>query len=130
MIEDFNGWIEEKMKSSTRSTEIASTQAPEKELPPVLKEYESMAVTPNFKVEYPRSPEITYSKNPEEMSLSELDTDLNRIKTALNSFHRISETASLVLQKEMDRRSEFLQTLSDLIRTISDIKDDLIKNIK
>lgn len=130
LIEDFSGWIEEKIKSSTQSTEIASTQVPEKELPPVLKEYESMAVTPNFKVEYPRSPEITYSKNPEEMSLSELNTDLNRIKTALNSFHRISETASLVLQKEMGRRSEFLQMLSDLIRSISDVKDDLIKNIK
>lgn len=130
LIDSFNEWIEEKTKTSFQSTERESTEVSEEELPPVLKEHESMKKTPNFNTEYPRSPEIIYSRDPEEMSLPELETELNRIKTAINSFHRISETGVLVLQKQLDRRSEFLQTLSVMVRRVSDIREDLIRNIK
>ena len=130
LIDSFNEWIEEKTKTSSQSTERESTEVSEEELPPVLKEHESTEKTPNFNTEYPRSPEIIYSRDPEEMSLSELETELNRIKTALNSVHSISETGVLVLQKQLDQRSEFLQTLSDMGRRVSDIREDLIRNIK
>lgn len=130
LIYNFNEWIEEKTKTSSQSTERESTEASEEELPPVLKEHESMEKTPNFNAEYPRSPEIIYSRNPEEMILSELETELNRIKTALNSVHRTSETGVLALQKQLDQRSKFLQTLSDMVRRVLDIREDLIRNIK
>lgn len=119
--------IEEKTKNAALESEEDRAQAKET---PVLKEHESMEVAPNFKAEYPKSPEIIYSKEPESMSLSELNNDLYYIKTALNSVHSVSKTAVNVLRKEMDRYNIFLEELYYQSEKISNIKDDQIKTIR
>ncbi len=119
--------IEEKTKDAALESE--EERAQDKETP-VLKEHESLEVAPHFKAEYPKSPEVIFSKEPEKMSLSELNNDLYYIKTALNSVHSISKRAVDVLRKEMDRRNIFIEELYYQSDNISNITDDQIKNIR
>jgi len=42
----------------------------------------------------------------------------------------LSEEMSLRLQMAMDRRSKFIQTLSQMMKKISTIQDVLVQNIK
>lgn len=119
--------IEEKSKDAVQESE--EEQAEEEETP-VLKEHKSMEIAPHFKAEYPKSPEIIFSKELEKMRLSELNNDLYYVKTALNSVHSISEKAMKALRKEMDRRNIFLEELYYQSEEISNIKDSEIKSIR
>jgi len=119
--------IEEKTKEETQ--EIEEEQAEEEETP-VLKEYESLETAPHFKAEYPKSPEIIFSKELEKMSLSQLNNDLYYVKTALNSVHTVSKTAVEALRKEMERRDNFLLELFYKSEEISNIEDSEIKSIR
>ncbi|MGD8535331.1 MAG: hypothetical protein PVF66_05715 [Candidatus Aminicenantes bacterium] len=119
--------IEEKTKEETQESE--EEQAEEEETP-VLKEYESLETAPHFKAEYPKSPEIIFSKELEKMSLPQLNNDLYYIKTALNSVHEVSKTAVEALRKEMERRDNFLLELFYLSELISNIEDSEIKSIR
>jgi hypothetical protein len=127
LITSMEEQIEEKTKDAVQESE--EEQAQDKETP-VLKEHESMEVAPHFKAEYPKSPEIIFSKEPEKMSLSELNNGLYYVKTALNSVHSISETAVKVLRKEMDRRNIFIEELYFQSDNIANITDAQIKNIR
>ncbi len=119
--------IEEKTKDETQESE--EEQADEEETP-VLKEYESLETAPHFKAEYPKSPEIIFSKELEKMSLSQLNNDLYYVKTALNSVHTVSKTAIEALRKEMERRDNFLLELFYESEVISNIDDSEIKSIR
>lgn len=119
--------IEENTKEETQESE--EEQAEEEETP-VLKEYESLETAPHFKAEYPKSPEIIFSKELEKMSLSQLNNDLFYIKTALNSVHRVSETAIEALRKEMEHRDNFLLELFYESEVILNIDDSEIKSIR
>jgi hypothetical protein len=125
LITSMEEQIEEKTKDAVQESE--EEQAKET---PVLEEHETMEVAPHFKAEYPKSPEIIFSKEPEEMSLSELNNDLYYIKTALNSVHRISEKAVKAMRKEMDRLNIFIEELYYQSENISNIADDQIKSIR
>jgi hypothetical protein len=127
LITSMEEQIEEKTKDAAQESE--EERAQDKETP-VLKEHESMEVAPHFKAEYPKSPEIIFSKEPEKMSLSELNNDLYYVKTALNSVHSISKTAVEVLRKEMDRRNIFIEELYYQSENISNITNDQIKSIR
>jgi hypothetical protein len=119
--------IEEKTKYETQ--EVEEEQAEEEETP-VLKKYESLETAPHFKAEYPKSPEIIFSKELEEMSLSQLNNDLYYVKTALNSVHEVSKTAVEALRKEMERRDNFLLELFYESEEISNIDDSEIRSIR
>lgn len=126
LISEIDKQIQEKTESGAQET---STEAEEKETP-VLKEQETMEVAPHYKTEYPKSPELIYSKELASMSIAALNNDLYYIKTALNSVHKTSETAVESLRKEMDRRTRFLSELLVLSENISRIEDDEIKSIR
>jgi hypothetical protein len=55
---------------------------------------------------------------------------IRSLKDALDSMNEMSETTSLRLQMTMDRRSKFIETLSNLLRKISIIEQALVKNMK
>ncbi|UCE22468.1 MAG: hypothetical protein JSV46_09735, partial [Candidatus Aminicenantes bacterium] len=116
-------------KTEEEAQESIEEQAEEEETP-VLKEYESLETAPHFKAEYPKSPEIIFSKSPQEMSLSKLNNDLYYVKTALNSVHQVSKTAVDALRKEMERRDNFLLELFYKSEEISNIDDSEIKSIR
>ncbi len=119
--------IEEKTKDADQESE--EEQAEEEETP-VLKEYESLETAPYFKAEYPKSPEIIFSKSLQEMSLSELNNDLYYIKTALNSVHAVSKKGMEALRKEMARRDNFLLELFYQSEVISTLDDSEISSIR
>ena len=127
LITSMEEQIEEKTKEETQESE--EEQAEDEETP-VLKEYESPETAPHFKAEYPKSPKIIFSKELEKMSLSQLNNDLYYVKTALNSVHRVSETAIEALKKEMERRDIFLLELFYESEVILNIDDSEIKNIR
>jgi len=126
LINEMDNQIKEKTERGKQET---STEAEEKETP-VLKEHEAMEVAPHYKTEYPKSPEFIYSKELASMSIAELNNDLYYVKTALNSVHKISETAVEALRKEMDRRTRFLDELLVQSEDISRIEDAEIKIIR
>ena len=96
----------------------------------MLKEQESLEIALHFKAEYPKSPEIIFSKVLEKMSLSELNNDLYYVKTALNSVHRVSKTAMEALRRETERRDNFLKELYYESEKISNIDDSEIMGIR
>ena len=130
LIEDVTKWIEDETKKSGEETEISSSQAQELEQSPLLKKHEKLETTPHFKVEYPKMPEIAYPEDLEEMELSKLMIELDRLKIALNSLHEVSRAGTLALQKVTNLRSQFLQLLSFLSGRIANIRDTQIRNIR
>ncbi len=126
LITSMQEQIEEKAEEEAQ--ESIEEQAEEET--PVLKEYASLETAPHFKAEYPKSPEIIFSKSLQEMSLSELNNDLYYVKTALNSVHQVSKTAVEALRKEMERRDNFLLELFYKSEEISNIDDSEIKIIR
>ena len=121
--------IEEQIEKKTEEGEQESEEEREEETV-VLKEYEALETAPHFNAEYPKSPEIIYSKELEKMSLSELENDLYYIKTALNSIHSTSKTAVETLRKETDLRDKFLLELHFQCEEIINIDDAEIKSIR
>lgn len=126
LISEIDKQINEKTESGEQET---STEAEEKETP-VLKEQEAKEVAPHYKTEYPKSPELIYSKELASMSIAALNNDLYYVKTALNSIHQISKTAVEALRKEMDRRTRFLDELLVQSENISRVEDAEIKSIR
>ncbi len=126
LINDMDTQIKEKTESGAQET---SRAAEEKETP-VLREQEALETAPHYKTEYPKSPELIYSKELESMSIAELNNDLYYVKTALNSVHKTSEKAVEALRKEMDRRTRFLSELLVQSEDISRVEDDEIKIIR
>lgn len=121
--------IEEQIEKKTEEGAQESVEEREEETA-VVKEYETLETAPHFKAEYPKSPEIIYSKELEKMSLSELNNDMYYIKTALNSVHSTSKIAVEALRKEMDLRDRFLLELYFQCEEIINIDDADIKSIR
>ena len=126
LINEMDTQIKEKTESGAQETNRA---AEEKEIP-VLREQEALEAAPHYKTEYPKSPELIYSKELESMSIAALNNDLYYVKTALNSVHKTSEKAVEALRKEMDRRTRFLSELLVQCEDISRVEDDEIKSIR
>lgn len=61
-----------------------------------------------------------------QLEINELDS----ILAQLDSMNEISEEMSLRLQMAMDRRSKFISTLSQMMKTISSTQDILVQNLK
>jgi len=122
--------MQEQIEVKTEEEAQESVEEQTEEETPVLKEYKSLETAPHFKAEYPKSPEIIFSKSPQEMSLSELNNDLYYVRTALNSVHQVSKTAVEALRKEMERRENFLLELFYKSEEISNIDDSEIKSIR
>jgi len=52
------------------------------------------------------------------------------LKGKLDSMSELSEMTSMRLQMVMDRRSKFIETLSNIMKKISDAQDALVQNLK
>ena len=121
--------IEEQIEKKTEEGEQESEEEQEEETA-VLNEYEALETAPHFNAEYPKSPEIIYSKELETLRLSQLNNDLYYIKTALNSIHSTSKTAIEALRKETDLLDKFILELYIQSEDISNIDDEEIKGIR
>jgi hypothetical protein len=67
---------------------------------------------------------------PANPSYEQLTALKSQVNGALDSMNDLSETQSLELQMAMDRRSKFLETLSNIEKTISDTDSSIVQNLK
>ncbi len=69
-----------------------------------------------------------------EKHLVQMQSDLLAIQAGiqadLDSMSELSQMVSMRLQMAMDRRSKFVETLSNVLKTISDTQDSIIQNMK
>jgi hypothetical protein len=65
-----------------------------------------------------------------EKGLAETSVTLDAIKTHLDTLSELGEVEALELQMEMDRRSKFIETLSNIMKKISTTADTQVQNLK
>jgi len=144
MIAELNDWISREMSkdpqpegisnekvqkpgTTTRAARLAAkTPAPsvrritlEARTSPVIRlEYVKAPIVPPLP---PRDPRLTAS------ALELLRDDL---ESSLDGMNEMSEMTSLRLQIAMERRSKFIQTLSNIMKKISTTQETLVQNIK
>jgi hypothetical protein len=95
----------------------------------IVKKPPKTAVTRQLRISYPKTPAIT-NKNAKNMTLVELDKYVEEKEQEMDSLGGLSEELSLKLQILMDRRSKIIQTLSTILKKISQTSDAIIANIK
>ncbi len=95
----------------------------------IVKKPPKTAVTRQLRISYPKTPAIT-NKNVKNMTLVELDKYVEEKEQELDSLGGLSEEISLKIQILMDRRSKIIQTLSNILKKISQTSDSIISNIK
>ncbi len=88
-----------------------------------------MASTRRLKIRYPKTPNIIY-KNTKNMNLAELEQYTDDMEDQMKTLNGLSEELSLKLQLLTDRRAKIIQTLSNILKKISQTSDTLISNIK
>jgi len=64
------------------------------------------------------------------MTLDKLKAVQDDLKGRLDSMNEMSEMTSLRLQMTMDRRSKFIETLSNIMKKISTTADTQVQNLK
>ena len=144
-IKDLNKWISEEMgkagdrpksadidnaKVSGKPPVTAARTQPAK-VPPIRSASIQTASSPVIRLEYIRAPAIRpLPPRNSDVSVSDLKSLLDEIKDELDSLNDFSEMTSLRLQMTMDRRSKFIETLSQMMKKTSTTQDILVQNIK
>jgi hypothetical protein len=59
-----------------------------------------------------------------------LQTIQNNLKSQLDNMNEMSEMTSMRLQMAMDRRSKFMETLSNVLKKIGDTQSAIVQNMK
>jgi len=95
----------------------------------IVKKPPKTAATRQLRISYPKTPTIT-NKDAKNMTLVELDKYVEEKEQELDSLGGFSEELSLKLQILMDHRSKIIQTLSNILKKISQTSDSIISNIK
>jgi len=75
----------------------------------------------------PRTVALPASANPTYADLRNLQ---NGLKGKLDSMNEMSEMTSMRLQMAMDRRSKFIETLSNIMKKTSDTASGIVQNLK
>lgn len=78
------------------------------------------------------SPTVTKISRPvnSQVSATEIKQVQDSLKSKLDGMNEMSEMTSLHLQQSMDRRSKFINTLSNIMKKISETQDSIIQNMK
>lgn len=71
-----------------------------------------------------------YEPKPGQPSRAELDAAMEALKAEVDSTSQMSDMTSLRLQMTMDRRSKLIETLSNILKKISDTENSLVHNVK
>ncbi|HLW80897.1 MAG TPA: hypothetical protein VKS20_02530 [Candidatus Acidoferrales bacterium] len=69
-------------------------------------------------------------QSPAEPTYANLQVLQNSLKSQLDSMSEMSDTQSLLLQMSMDRRSKFMETLSNIMKKTSDTQSSILSNLK
>jgi hypothetical protein len=107
------------MKSQLKN-EYCQTE-PCRALPAKLKELSASTAT------FPRPVRTTAPAN---LTAANLNTLAGQLKSDLDSINEMSEMTSLHLQMTMDRRSKFVETISNIMKKVDDTNSSILQNIK
>lgn len=95
----------------------------------ITKQYPKMAATRRLGIRYPKTPKIDL-KDTSSMGPAELEKLIAEEEQKMDSLSELSEELSLKIQILMDRRAKIIQTLSNIMKKISQTSDTIIANIK
>jgi hypothetical protein len=144
MIKELDSWISQEMSKNSRSENIenekpgasgtkASAARPAAKItaPPPRRITLETKTSPVIHLEYVKAPTIPpLPPRNSGQTVSGLKSMLDDIKGKLDGMNEMSEMTSLRLQMTMDRRSKFIQTLSNIMKKMSATQDALVQNIK
>lgn len=143
-IKELNGWISQEMSKVAGSPDIknetvtgqgttarAARPAAKAIPPPVGRLTFETRRSPVIHFEYVKTPAVPplppYRPG---LPVSGLKSLLDDFKGDLDRMNEMSEMTSLRLQMTMDRRSKFIQTLSNIMKKMSTTQESLVQNIK
>ncbi|MBE3112835.1 MAG: hypothetical protein IMZ46_20380 [Acidobacteria bacterium] len=144
LIKELNSWISQEMSKHPGSEDIdnekvekpgttagAARPAAKTPVPPVRRMTLETKASPVIHLEYVKAPVIPplLPRNPG-LTVSGLKSLLDDLQGNLDGMNEISEMTSLRLQMTMDRRSKFIQTLSNMMKKIGTTQETLAQNIK
>ena len=144
MTKELDGWISQEMAKHPRSEDIdnekpgasgtkarAPRPAPKATASSVRRITLETKASPTIHLEYVKTPVIPPlpPRNPG-LPVSGLKSLQDDLKSTLDGMNEMSEMTSLRLQMTMDRRSKFIQTLSNIMKKMSTTQDALVQNIK
>ena len=78
----------------------------------------------------PESIKLVRSTRAKQVSKTDLDAMVIKLKGDLDSMSEMGEMESLRLQMLMDRKSKMMSTLSNLLKKIHDTQQSIIQNLK
>lgn len=120
---------ESKMKEEYKVVSKQSRTASVQKKPRPVRASSKMAATRRLRIRYPKTPNIIY-KDTKNMDREELDKYTEDMEHKMDTLNGLSEELSLKLQLLTDRRAKIIQTLSNILKKISQTSDALISNIK
>ena len=145
LIEELNDWISEAMAKASdhsKSSDIDNSKVSEKPpatagrtQPAKVAPFRSVslqkAFSPVIHFEYVMAPTIRpLPPRGPDVSVSTLKSLLAENKDRLDGLNELSEMTAIRLQATMDRRSKFVETLSQMMKKTSTTQDILVQNIK
>lgn len=77
-----------------------------------------------------RAEELGANTASAQSALTDLDQEMQQLKRQLDSLGDLSQTDSLRLQNAMDRMSQLMSTLSNILKKISDTAQSITQNLK
>jgi len=144
LIKELNGWISREMAKHAGSEDIdnekvadpktkawAPRPAAKATAPPLRWITLETKTSPVIHLEYVKAPVIP-PLPPQDpgQTVSGLKSLLDDLKGKLDGLNEMSEMTSLRLQMTMDRRSKFIETLSNIMKKIGTTQETLAQNIK
>lgn len=133
LIKELNGWISQEMSKHAGSEDIGNERVAGSKIPapPVRRMTLETKTSPVIHLEYVKAPAIPPlpPRNPG-LTVSGLKSMLDNLKGKLDGMNEMSEMTSLRLQMTMDRRSKFIETLSNIMKKTSTTQENLVQNIK
>jgi hypothetical protein len=144
LIKELNGWISQEMAKHAGSEDIdnekvgkpgttsrAARPAAKATAPPPRRITLETKVSPVIHLEYVKTPVIPpLPPRNSGLTVSGLNSLLDDLKGKLDGMNEMSEMTSLRLQMTMDRRSKFIETLSNIMKKIGTTQETLVQNIK
>jgi hypothetical protein len=144
LIKELNGWISKEMSKQHGSEDIDSERAAGSKTKasavrptakatalPLRRITLETKTSPVIHLEYVKAPVIPPLPPPNSgQTVSGLKSMLDDLKGKLDGMNEMSEMTSLRLQMTMDRRSKFIETLSNIMKKIGTTQETLAQNIK
>lgn len=135
MIGKLDRWIADEAaggkKTASRSETVTARQAAAAPVPAARRMVPETKTSPAIRLEYFKAPVFAPlpARNPG-LDAARLAAIRDGVRANLDTLNEMSEMTSLRLQTAMDRRSKFIETLSQIMKKIGSTQETLAQNLK